>query len=1153
MTGEARIHDAQRRAAAPEASVWVAASAGSGKTKVLVDRVLRLLLGGTPVERILCLTFTRAAAAEMSNRIKDSLGRWAALDEAELAPEITDLTGAIPGADTLADARSLFAQVLDAPGGVRIMTIHAFCESLLGRFPLEARVAPHFSVMDDRSAAEIMHEARDDLLIRARDDEPLGEALGAVAARVAEQEFVELLTDLAGERGGLKRMTGSVRDRAHLAERLFRTFDVAPDETDSGIVGAACAEGAFAREKLRRATEALSGGTKTDMERGAAIAAWLAAQDTEERSSGFDAYADAYLKKDRYPQKTLMTKKPAAEAPDAPGNLAAEAMRLSAVFQRRRALAVAGASVALLHLADGLIDLYEARKTARAKLDYDDLILLVRALLESDGAVPWVLYKLDGGIDHILIDEAQDTSPDQWSIVRALAEEFFAGEGARDRPRSVFAVGDPKQSIFSFQRAAPEEFRRMREHFARRVTDSKRGWDDVGLDVSYRTTEPVLRAVDAVFARPEAGDGVVEGPLNHIPHRAGQAGRVEIWPPVMPEGREMTEPWAPPLAPSGDKPTEFRLAAALAATIRGWVDSGEMLESRGRPVRPGDVMILVRRRTQFVDDVVEELKRQEVPVAGVDRMVLGEQIAIMDLVALGEFLLLPEDDLTLAAVLKGPLIGLDEDALFTLAHDRGERSLWSELRRRASEHPDFARAADELFELLGTADYAPPFEFFANLLGRRGGRARIVARLGVQANDPLDEFLGLALAFERAHPPSLQGFLHWFAEGGTEIKRDLEHAIRDEVRVMTVHGAKGLEAPIVILADTMQAPTHGQRLLWSEQEDAAADDDDNDVRPLLLWRPRAALAEPVTDALTEAARRRRDQEYRRLLYVAMTRAADRLYICGYGTRRTPPEGCWYNLITNGLAGIAEQDEIEIQAPGAGGWRGTRLVIATDQTAAPDKAGKETVSVAPIGPLPGWARTSAPDEPEIPRAIAPSHADLEEPPTESPMTGAGEAGLKRGNLIHRLLEVLPEIPSEARRDAAMAYLGRPVHGLEPEEQAALAGEVVDLLGDPEFAALFGPGSRAEVPVVGRVGDTVVSGRIDRLVVDGETVRIVDFKANRSPPDSEDRIPVAYLRQLAAYRAVLGEIYPDYSISCGLLWTAGPVLMAVRPALLDGHAP
>lgn len=1148
----------QRRAAAPDASVWVEASAGSGKTKVLADRVIRLMLDGTAPDRILCLTFTRAAAAEMSIRINAILGNWSSASDPDLRESLEELLGEPPADEVLARSRRLFAEVLDVPGGMKIQTIHAFCESLLGRFPLEADVAPHFEVMDERTAAEIMHAARDEILTEAAraPDGPLARALAEVTFHASEQSFSALMEEMSRERGRIQRLL-----RRHGGPDGYRTaicglLGVGETETDDDVLAAACDDKSFDLNGLRHAVDALRQGSQTDEERGEKIASWLDAGPT--RRERFQDYFLAYFVKnddgkpnreqDRI-RKSLITKKAAEKFPEVADLLAAEANRLAAVQEKRNAVAVARASAALMSLAAAVLDAYEAHKAEHARLDYDDLILCARRLLERDGGVSWVLYKLDGGIDHVLIDEAQDTNPDQWAVVRAIADEFHAGASGRETVRTVFAVGDTKQSIFSFQRADPAEFARMSRYFAERAIAVSAKWDRVGLDVSFRSTPAVLTAVDAVFAQESARDGLGNAPVRHQPHRSSQAGQVELWPLVAPSDEEEITAWSPPPDRVGRDPPATRLAVAITDTIRRWIDEGERLPSRDRTIRPGDILILVQRRTGFVDDLVRALKNRDVPVAGIDRLVLSDHLAVMDLVALGQVLLLPEDDLTLATVLKGPFIGFDDDLLFDLAHDR-KGSLWGALNARAPHDGRFEAARDVIADLLSRVDYVTPFRLYAELIGAGRGREAIVARLGPDANDPVDEFLSLALAYERAYPPSLQGFLHWFLHGQTEIKRDLEQADKNEVRIMTVHGAKGLQAPVVFLADTVRTPaTAGAsrpQLCWRAGEGEGS---------AMLWRPRAALREPVTAALAAAAKARSEQEYRRLLYVAMTRAEDRLYICGYRTKRKAADDCWYRLIERGLAAVAQP--LDFPLASAFGpetdWEGQALRLRNDQHGEPDKSAARERVASTIEPLPPWAVSPAPEEPDPPRPLAPSRPADDEPAALSPVGGDRERRFARGLLIHDLLQFLPPLPEERRHEAARRYLARPVHGLSPDEQAAIAAEAVAVMLTPAFADVFGPASRAEVPLVGVVNGAVVSGRVDRLVVGDREVTVVDYKSNRPAPAREEDVPSAYLHQLAAYRAVLSKIYPESSINCALLWTEGPRLMPISPALLDSHAP
>ena len=1124
----------QRDAADPAASVWVAASAGTGKTKVLTDRVLSLMLGGSPPTRILCLTFTRAAAAEMANRLHERLSRWAVLPEGELGAELQALIGRMPDPALLDHARRLFATVLDAPGGLGIETIHAFCQSLLRRFPVEAGVPPHFQLLDERAAGELLADVREEVLALAREGSApeLGVAVATLAQRVGESRFWKLLDLIAAARTRFRRLLEGAGGVGEILARLARQLDIAPTATESAIVADACQEFAFDGAALRRAAEAmLESAAQTDRKRGETLAAWLG--EPGRRVERFGDYLDFYFTQQGMRRARLLSRTLELARPAERGALEQEARRLETVRARRAAAALFETAAAVTHLAVAMLRTYERHKRTRAVLDYEDLIAHSVELLERSG-VPWVMFKLDGGLDHLLIDEAQDTNPEQWRVVQALTQEFFVGEGVHDRPRTVFAVGDAKQSIFSFQGADPHAFIGMRAHFAERAAEAQAGWRTVALETSFRSTDAVLQAVDAVFSRPAAADGVaLDGAaIRHEPHRRGHAGRVELWPLVEPVDDEAPGGWTLPIVSEPAREPDQRLAAVIAATIKRWLDDRERLPSRDRRIRPGDIMVLVRRRTPFIAALVRALRDRGVPVAGVDRMRLTEQLAVEDMIALGNFLLLPEDDLTLATVLKGPLFGFDEERLFALAHPR-EGRLWRELLRRGDEHPLYAQARATLTELLAHADFAPPYELFAEILGTRGGRRRLLARLGPEAEDALDEFLEAALAFEADHPPSLQGFLHWLVAGEAEVKRDLDQGM-GEVRVLTVHGAKGLEAPIVILPDTTSVPNQVDPLQWVEGG-----------LPLWLIAGAQALV-PLAAQARGDAERRRDQEYRRLLYVAMTRAADRLYVCGWRPRTALSSGCWYELVRQGLASAAgvRAESMDFSGlAGADGWTGEGLVLETAQrvAGAGDNAPLERAELREA--LPAWAQVRPPPEPLPPRPLAPSRPTSIEPAVRSPLGEDHGAAFQRGRLIHRLLQSLPELPAERRAGAAERFLALPVHELAPETRAAIAAEALAVLEEPEFAPIFGPGSRAEVPVVGLIGNRALSGQIDRIVVSDDAVLVVDYKTLRPAPASEAEIPTLYLDQLAAYVAAIAAIYPTKRVRAALLWTDGPRLMPV----------
>ena len=1076
MNAAARIRTASP-AADPDASFWVAASAGTGKTTVLIDRLLRLMLDGADPARLLCLTFTRAAAAEMATRLDGELAKWATLRDGELSQTLYAFTGQFADAALVARARRLFALVLDTPGGIKISTIHAFCQSLLRRFPLEAEVSPEFTVVEDRDADELLAEAAQNVIIAARDggDRELTEALAIVADHTAEERFGELMKALVQERGKLR--VALAAGHAAMRRKLSAALALPEGATIESLVDEFCAEGAGDEAALRFAAAALAGGSDADCRRGAAIDAWCVAE-PRNRPDMLRRYEGTFLTDKGEIRKSLTSKTAACSAGCSVVEiLGGEAKRVLQLRQGRAAAVLREATCALVRLGDALLREYDAAKQRKCVLDFDDLVLQACDLL--GGMAPWVLFKLDGGLDHILIDEGQDTNPEQWEVVAALAEEFFAGEGASVSPRTVFAVGDVKQSIFSFQRADPQAFLDKHRHFQQRVTNAKQNWREAKLEISYRSTEPVLQAVNEIFGPDrEACAGVaLDGkPIYHRPDnpRASRAGLVELWPPVMPEPEEPPGPPALPLTRQRGAEPYARLARAIAAKIRQWLDTGERLqewldagerlELSDRLLRPGDIMVLVRRRNEFVGELLRALKQRGVPVAGADRLVLTEQLAVQDLIAVGRFLLLPEDDLTLAAVLKSPLFDIDEDTLFELCHRRGNELLWNRLRAGADANAKLRRAADRLSLWLARADFVPPHELYAEILGAEGARRAFRERLGPEAEDPIEEFLGLALAYERDHVPSMQGFLRWVAAGETEVKRDSAARLRDEVRILTVHGAKGLEAPVVFLTDTTALPKPPETLLWTQSEQ------------LPLWCPRADFAVPYYADEREALRRRQLEEYRRLLYVGLTRAQDRLYICGWETRRPAGDSCWHALCRAGLAGIAARFDFDTR-PLIGdqdGWSGKGLRLESRQRAAPQR---RSAASPPDPTLPDWVRRPPPAEPDSPRPLVPSQPSDDEPAVLSPVAPAGGNRFKRGLLVHSLLQSLPDLPRTEREAAARRFLASPVHALAADAQDDILRETLAVLDHPDFAPLFGPGSLAEVPIVGIVGGRALSGQID----------------------------------------------------------------------------
>ena len=1145
MSGARDIAEySQSQASDPAVSAFVTASAGSGKTKLLTDRLLRLILGGAKPERLLCLTFTKAAAAEMATRLHARLGRWAVAEPAALADELRKLLGRLPTENETTAARAAFAQVLELPGGMRIATLHAFAQSLLRSFPLEAGLPPGFSVLEEMDANVELAAAREAML-------PTSPALERLATLSNAAGLGALMAELRRKepmiQAGLQELGGLPMLVAEIAHRLG--VDPAADEDSLRREAAALlGEGDFARAAAMLAL----GSAKTDGPRGAAIKDWLA-QDQAGREALLEEWTAIFLTGEGTVRKNFATKQTGANQAVIQSLCEAEGRRLLELREQAQAVALLRATEAALILGLPVLKSFESAKQRIGRLDYDDLIAAARQLLENPGSA-WVLYKLDGGLDHVLLDEAQDSNPEQWGIANALTGEFFAGDGTRPDgapPRTIFAVGDVKQSIYGFQGADAGGLPRAEGEFGRLIpADSFRS---VPLEVSFRSAPPVLSLVDAVFADGPARAGVIEGdrPLRHIPDRSGAGGLVELWPLQAQDARAEPPEWAVPDSATGATGADARLAAALAARIRHMIDH-ERLPARhegdpgqGRRIRAGDVLVLVRRRNAFLGHLVRALKGLGVPVGGVDRMLLVGQLAVQDVLALLDAILLPQDDLQLAAALKSPLFGLDDAQLFELAHGR-PGSLHARLMAERGADTPLGRAADLLAALAARADHLPPHALIAEILGERGGRARLLARLGPDAADPLDELLTAAMAHERLHPASLQGFLHWMRRASAEVKREPDTSA-DLVRVMTVHGAKGLQAPIVILPDTTGGPPQSMGLRWTEEE-------------LPLWAPRKTGFAARAYAEAEAARAEREaQESNRLLYVALTRAEDRLLVCGWHGMKPPVAGCWYEKVEAGFRrlGGMEARPFEPTAWGgdpAGFADGPLLRLESPQSdPRRDETQRETNLAAS---LPAWARL--PTRPiEAPAIASPSHMEDTEAefPAAAPHAPGDPLGrrFRRGNLIHALLQSLPDLPEADRETAGRAYLARPGHGLDAAQQAEILDEALGVMADPALAPAFGPGSLAEAPLAGRIGERLILGQVDRLLVSAEQVLVLDFKTNRPPPVLAEAAPPAYLRQMAAYRAVLRAAFPGRRVDCALVWTYGARAMPLPAMLLDRYAP
>jgi len=1123
--------DMQRRAAGPEKSVFVSANAGSGKTRVLVDRVSRILLAGTDPDKILCLTYTKAAASEMQERLFEALGAWSIADSKTLRNLLNKLEGVGDqrSDDELGRARRLFARALETPGGLQVQTIHAFCERLLKRFPIEAGLSPSTEAIDEREAMALQMQVMENLQTEAVKD-PDGDIANTI----------RLLASQKGD-GDLDNLFSWGMANAYKVDKWAESGGVADLANTLGVDPDFSAEAAMAaawdvapKQQIKQAAQEMQHGGKTDIPKAENIFKALSAI---RAADAYDHYIANFITQKGEPLKSMVTGKAGDTAIEVFGTnktgAQPEALRMIEAHKKVQAARVLELTNAVYILAIAAAKQYRHLKARRRIMDFDDQIYLAHGLLTDKPARDWVRYKLDGGVDHVLVDEAQDTSDAQWEIVDAISEEFFQPSPDRDEPlaRTLFAVGDEKQSIYSFQGARPEMFLEK----IKVLRDKQKRTPDVRMSMSFRSAPEVLNLVDQIFyvdgGIHESFEGEVDGEGSHAARRE-DCGLIEFWPAAKaPEKTETEVPWKPePVdAPSAQSARE-QLAYEIARQIKKWIDDGEPVYDRelkhARPMQAKDIMILVTKRLPFFDAVIRNLKMVGVPVAGADRLMLTDSIAVKDLLSLAKFTQLTSDDLSLAEVLKSPLFGWGEQQLFDVAHGRGEQSLWQAM-------PDDADKT-LLKRIMGLAGKYAPYEFFARALALVSGSEsllqKIYNRIGIEAADALEAFLARALAHQRRGAPSLIRFIAEIENDDNKIKREMDTA-QNEVRVMTVHAAKGLEAPVVILPDTTTLPSVSKEKLYP-------------VGDGFVVSVKSADQPDAMKILVEDAKAARLRENMRLLYVALTRAESRLLVCGFESRGKVVEDSWHDRVARALRGMEGTKEIDTPF-GEGLSFGQLSVAGEDQKI--DKL--EAVE------LPLFLRKPVSKSGLVKRRMSPSKlvADGElDVPVRSPIGSDGVSGqgrFGRGNIIHKLLQILPDLPAEHRRSAAQKYLQNQP-GIDTRQ---IENEVFAVLDNPDYAPFFAHGSQAEVALAGSSKDlpefVELNGQIDRLSVQGDTVWIVDYKSNRPPPTTESGVADIYIRQMAAYRALVRDLYPEKHVKCALLWTDGPRLMPLSNAVLD----
>ena len=1041
----------QVKASNPHVGAWVSASAGTGKTKILTDRAIRLLLGQVDPSKILCITFTNAAANEMHERIMHKLEQIAASDDRQISEILADMIGQLPNKDMIAGAKSLYAKYLRSEHKISINTLHSYCQKILKKFPLEAGITPNFLIMDEGSQQEAISSIRKQIL--------LSQELTHINKFFAENFHQKTIDDL---------FANILQHRTKFANNLEESND-----TDNILSDIVC--------NLIKQIESKSSAEFQ------AIAAYPLVQNLVGFNINAEDIKSFFLTKTGEPKKRIVPAKIAKPGSTMHDQLLQIQQNVYELDQLERSKEVENFSKIIAIFAAKFLSMYESYKKAKSYLDYDDLIIKTRSLLLDDDARSWVLYKLDGGIEHILVDEAQDTSRDQWLIIEALIQEFFAEATDEPDSRSIFVVGDEKQSIFSFQGADVHSFLKMNKKFTSKISAAKNNFVNIELDISYRSCGEILSVVHQLF------DNLPKDILNTYPrgqrfkipkikaHRSNHPGKVELWDLQRAEDEEKNFWQFDTSSGVNNSSSISRLAKSIAEYIDQQINSGAILSVSGKPVSAGDFMILFRTRSQLTKEVISELQLRSIPTSGLDRIKLADELLIKDIMSLARFVLNPEDSLNTAAMLKAPFITASLAEQFNF--DKLSEILFSIYRNNSAV--DFFETIIELFNIRNFA----------------------LTSYTHDCLDLLNEFIKCLTRYASNKDGSLHGFISWFDSQESEIKR--ESNALNQVQIMTVHGSKGLQAPIVILCDTTSTPTQSAGLYWS---------DSGQVQTAL----NAGYVSEQFQYMKEQAKNIEFHEYIRLLYVAMTRAEDHLIICGYSNKKSLPANCWYELAKHAILALDAKREEDKYI-----YQQSAMQYVMDSKVKPAINNDNIIEFTQeYCDLQEYSISNNNSDIQDDNKIAVSGNIV------SPIQTAGS--IEYGIVFHKILEDLVKT-----KNLDKMHLHPLIKTLEPAQQNRLLISIELLQQNSQFLDLLDGDIKTELSIGAHNQDTDI-GRIDLLVLKENIINIVDYKTDKRVPSDINEIPDNYVKQLESYETAMKTIFPEHKCRKYILWLENATL-------------
>ncbi len=1063
----------QLKASDPNISVWTMASAGTGKTKVLIDRLMKLLVRGANPQKILCLTFTKAAANEIKLRINQEIERWSKSDDDELQLMLKNLFGFDPKKQFLSKAKNLLPELFKSPEPIKICTIHAFCQYVLKKFPIEAGISPTFKIIDELLMHQVLEKLKKELFF----EKSCKNAIKYFAQNFHETTIDEILHEIIS--GKFLSLTDSFSDaqtyKGYLSQKIGIPMNNTEDIVQSYVLNIPIKEQISLKSENSKDAEIIN-----------SINAYLSLS-LKEKIRRWRNLNAIFLNTDQNKRVSILSKKTKDQNPHLAELLKEWQINFANLIKEIANNTALNASCYLYEIAESLLAKYQSFKVQNEYLDYEDLVFFTNKLLSKSIDKDWVLYKLDGGIDHILVDEAQDTSASQWHVIQNLISDFFSGQSRQD-DRTIFVVGDEKQSIYSFQGADIKALQNTKYLISSGMKNANKDYKNVQLTNCYRSTQVVVDFIQKSLNQSSANFKVPD--VKSM--RPTSLGRVELWPMLPQLGQKKGAFWPAPTQIHTHEATKVQVSRIIASYVKNLLSKKIILPSTKAAIKESDITILVQRRNAFTDLLIDSLRKEGLSVCGLDRIKLQSNLSILDVIAIAKFVLLPSDNLNCAIVLKSPLFNLKENELHEIVFGK---TIWNNLCSSTNPvHKEIFSKMQDILKLY--ADYSVS-DFFFLLLDCLGLRTLLLEANCKSDDQVIDEFLQVTKRFESEIGGNLYNFVDWFENNELQVKRD--PLSEGGIKIMTVHAAKGLESSVVILPNAISLNINENRICWIEDD-------------CVLFLPR-----DKSDLITSYKALEEEksyQEYLRLMYVALSRCKDYLIICSDSSHKEAHKSSWYSIASNAIMqlGVSIKSELLEQL----GLKGNIWVLQS-QDFEICKKNEELLAPKTKESLitQKWSQGS-------PSATALSQ--IASPPLEEEDSAA-----LYGSIVHKLLEESAngELPQEIFNHPLLFRLSL-------EERTKTISRLKNLFSTDFWQGLFNDKVYTEVPFFDHKNDQSFVGRIDLLAVSEFEVRIVDYKTDAFVPKSEKDIPTKYLEQMHRYKTAISKIYPNQKISAFILW-------------------